>query len=230
MLLDLIDVCIKLLAAYCVGSIMGSLVLGHWFDLEDVRGQGSGNAGATNALRVHGPLIAVPVLLIDVGKGVIAATLIPWLPLLSPEPFGDWLYFACGFAAVMGHLFPLFFDFNGGKGAATLAGIYAVLYTAPFMLGLIMFAAVVVASGYVSLGNVVAAWVIWLTTALMSDGFLGGSASLFSLGMFFVVLLTHRQNLERIIYREEPRMDWAVVMRRLPFRRRLTGHTEVSDD
>lgn len=106
---------IKLLLSYLLGSVLGSLLLGRLRGV-DVRQHGSGNAGATNALRVLGRGMAVAVLAIDAGKGVLAVTLIPALPF-GPEL--SWVPILCAFAVVLGHVYPVFHGFKGGKGAAT---------------------------------------------------------------------------------------------------------------
>ena len=115
-------VLILLLAAYLLGSLSGSLLLGKLRGV-DIRQHGSGNAGGTNALRTQGWKFALGTVLVDVGKGALAA----WLALRFG---GDvaWLPYAAAGAAVLGHVYPVFHGFRGGKGAGTLVGVLLVLW------------------------------------------------------------------------------------------------------
>ncbi|MFZ9904836.1 MAG: glycerol-3-phosphate acyltransferase, partial [Steroidobacteraceae bacterium] len=100
--------------AYLLGSLNGALLLGRLRGV-DIRTQGSGNAGGTNALRTQGPLFAIGVIIIDVAKAWIA---VKWIPAYLES--GMWLAASCGFAAVFGHVYPIFHGFRGGKGVATV--------------------------------------------------------------------------------------------------------------
>src|SRR5689334_22048078 len=111
---------------------MGGILIGRLRGGVDLRTMGSGNVGATNALRTQGKAFALAVFAIDAGKGVLAATAIPAVPWNLPGAllFGrDTLPYACGIAVALGHIFPAWFHFHGGKGIATLAGVYATLLT-----------------------------------------------------------------------------------------------------
>src|SRR6188474_3472851 len=117
------DFILKVILAYLLGSIVGSLVVGRLRGGVDIRKLGSGNAGSTNALRTQGPAFAIWVIIIDVAKGWIAAGLLPALalpgvPPATPEQ-AAWLPAVCGFAAIIGHVFPVWHGFRGGKGVAT---------------------------------------------------------------------------------------------------------------
>ena len=140
--------------AYLLGSIVGSLVLGRFRGV-DIRTQGSGNAGGTNALRTQGKGFAALVMLIDVGKGVLAAG--P-LAVVAARWGGDLasLQVACGAAAVVGHVWPVFFGFRGGKGAATLVGVVGTIAPGALLALLGVFAVVLVLSGYVGLSTIIA--------------------------------------------------------------------------
>ena len=115
----------KVLIAYLLGSIVGALVIGQLHGV-DIRTMGSGNAGGTNALRTQGFGFAAATVFIDIGKGWVAAGWLPGLgvPGVAPDPAiaRDWLAVSCAAAAVAGHVWPLWHDFRGGKGGATLAG------------------------------------------------------------------------------------------------------------
>ena len=115
----------KFLLSYFIGSLMGALIVGRIRGGIDIRNLGSGNAGGTNALRTQGIVFAIAVVLIDVGKGAFSTAVIPGLDLpfvgIDPEVSRVWLVLACAAAAVMGHVWPIWHKFRGGKGAAMVA-------------------------------------------------------------------------------------------------------------
>jgi glycerol-3-phosphate acyltransferase PlsY len=121
---------VKTLLAYLLGSLVGSLVVGSLRGV-DIRRLGSGNAGGTNALRTQGWLFAAAVVVIDVGKALLAVGWLPPLELpvvgIDPRLDREWLAVACAVAVVVGHVYPVWYEFRGGKGAATLLGAVAVL-------------------------------------------------------------------------------------------------------
>jgi glycerol-3-phosphate acyltransferase PlsY len=125
------DFALKILLAYLLGSIVGSLVVGKVWGGVDIRKLGSGNAGSTNALRTQGPAFAVWVILIDVAKGWLAAAVLPGIVLPGvPGSTGAaalWLPAICAVTAILGHVFPVWHGFRGGKGVATLVGAFAGL-------------------------------------------------------------------------------------------------------
>ena len=129
---------IKFLLSYFFFFFMGALTMGKLNDGVDIRNMGSGNAGGTNALRTQGKVFALGVIIIDIGKGVIATLLIPFLvlPLVIQEPqiSREILILCCAFASVMGHVWPLWYQFKGGKGAATLIG--TILVIAPLLISI----------------------------------------------------------------------------------------------
>jgi len=124
---------IKVVLAYLLGSVSGSLMLGRLKKV-DIRSLGSGNAGGTNAFRTQGLVFALGVVVIDVGKGFLAAWWIPALGLGGLPAIADsnLLAMACGLAAVVGHCFPIWHGFRGGKGAATAVGV--LIFIEPWLL------------------------------------------------------------------------------------------------
>lgn len=155
----MLELGLKALLCYLLGSLMGSLLLGRLRGV-DIRELGSGNPGGTNALRTQGKAFALGVMLIDVGKGYLAAGVLPGLDLpgvgLDPAVDRAWLEVACGFMAVVGHVWPLWYEFRGGKGVGTLAG--AVLAIAPWLLLplLVIWLLVLMGTGYVGLASMLA--------------------------------------------------------------------------
>jgi glycerol-3-phosphate acyltransferase PlsY len=202
------DFPLKVLVAYLLGSVVGSLVVGRLRGGVDIRKQGSGNAGATNAMRTQGWAFAVWVIVIDVAKGWIAAALLPRLALpgIPPAPpaVAVWLAAACAFAAVIGHVFPVWHGFRGGKGVATLVGAYAGI---DLFLLLPLFAcwfAVVAVSGFVGLASIVASAAIPVYL-LIRDGAAMTPQLGFALACAALVIYTHRGNVHRMRGGTEPR-------------------------
>jgi acyl phosphate:glycerol-3-phosphate acyltransferase len=200
----------KILLAYLLGSVVGSLVLGRLKGGVDIRQMGSGNAGATNAMRTQGAAFGIAVIIIDIAKGWLAAS---WLPGLNLSSLGvapgsgvqaAWLPAVCGFAAIIGHCFPVWHGFRGGKGVATLVGAFAGLD--PWFL-LPLFAtwlAVVTVSGFVGLASICAA-VALPVYLLIRDGAVLTPELAFAIACALLVVFTHRGNVRRMREGSEPR-------------------------
>jgi len=207
----------KVLLAYLLGTAMGGFIVGRVRGGVDLRTQGSGNVGATNALRTQGKLFALLVLAIDVGKGIAAVTLIPPLPWPLPDGLAlgrGALPYACGVAAALGHVYPVWFGFRGGKGAATLAGIFAVLLTPALPWMLLAFALVLVLTGYVGLSTVTAAITALLYVTCFSAQGMFSPPGLFALTMALLVIYTHRENLLRVWQGRENKFERAMIFKR----------------
>jgi len=190
-------------AAYLLGSVSFSFLIVKIKEGKDVRRVGSGNAGATNVMRASGLGAAVLALLLDLGKGM-AAVLGTRLLDAPPPVVGG-----AAFAVVLGHVFPLFLGFRGGKGVATAAGALGALEPMAMLATLAVFISVVVWKRYVSLGSVVAALVFpllaWAGDRLgwvVSDP----SVVVASAAIAMLVLFRHRSNLARLRRGAEPRL------------------------
>jgi acyl phosphate:glycerol-3-phosphate acyltransferase len=138
-----------ILLSYCLGSISFSYLLTKLLKNEDIRNHGSGNAGATNTLRVLGKGPAIAVLLLDSMKGIFSVFIPLWLDF-SPN-----IAIICGFAAVLGHNYPVFFGFKGGKGVATTIGVFAAISFFPSLLAGVIAILTIWISRFVSLGSIV---------------------------------------------------------------------------
>jgi glycerol-3-phosphate acyltransferase PlsY len=207
----------KIFLAYLLGDIMGGQVVGRLRGGVDLRAHGSGNIGATNALRTQGKGFALAVLAIDVGKGVFAAGVLPGLPWPwgGPSQFShETLAYCCGAAAALGHCYPAFYAFRGGKGVATLAGVYATVTTAALPWILLAFIAVVIATGYVSLATLIAALVALLHVACFTNDGLFSPLGAFAGAMTLLVLWKHRENWQRLLRGSEHRFEKARVVHR----------------
>lgn len=193
-----------LLVAYILGSIPTAVWVGKAFYKIDVREFGSGNAGATNVFRILGKKAGIPVLIIDVLKGFIAVSLAGY-SLLEPgtSNFIN-LQLSLGVIALIGHIFPVFANFRGGKGIATLLGIIIAVY--PFAAGasILIFLAVFLVSGIVSLGSITAA-VFFPIIVIFILNIQNNSLIVFSLLITVMVIITHRKNIQRLIKKEEPK-------------------------
>ncbi len=199
-----------IVAAYLIGALSGGLLIGRLLGKADLRAAGSGNAGATNALRTGGRLYGVLVLLFDLAKGVVAAGLLPLVVAGGPV----WLAFACGAAAVIGHIYPVYFGFAGGKGAATLIGVLLVLAPGPLVPGVLTFVVVLVLSGMVSLSILLAMGAVVLAQAVWAWPALGSAPILFAVAMWLLMLFTHRSNVARLMAGEESRFERVMLLRR----------------
>jgi acyl phosphate:glycerol-3-phosphate acyltransferase len=215
------ELLLKVLASYLIGSLIGSLIVGKLRGGVDIRTLGSGNAGGTNALRTQGKSFALWVMLIDIGKGIVATRLIAPLSLEGVGLAGagvwrEWLPIVCGLAAIIGHVYPIWYGFRGGKGVATLVGV--VFGVEPILLGvmLLVWLVMVVLFGYVGLASIVAAVSIALFVAATD---MQPYAPLLSFGVAVAVLVvfTHRANLARMRAGTEPRARrlWLLGRRRV---------------
>lgn len=194
----MVDFSIKVLIAYLLGSLLGSLIIGKLRGGVDIRQLGSGNAGGTNALRTQGPWFALGVMIIDVGKGWVAAAWLPAIFQIGAVPSGSvsvWLPIACSAAVVLGHVYPVFFGFRGGKGAATLIGVVLGLAPVAAIPVMIVWISVLLLSGYVGLATMVAT----LSFPIVAKAWVGSEPLfLFGIAMTFFVIFTHRGNIERM--------------------------------
>lgn len=213
----MLELGVKFLLSYFIGSVMGAMIIGRIRGGVDIRTLGSGNAGGTNALRTQGVMFAVGVVLIDVGKGAIGAGVIPALDLpfvgIDPDISRTWLTISCAAAAVFGHVWPFYHGFRGGKGAATYVGTFIVLNPALIIPLILIWAWVVVLTGYVGLATMTAAisLPLWLAaTRLPADQAL----FIYSAVMALFIVYWHRSNIRRMRRGEEDRNTRLMVFRR----------------
>ena len=203
---------LRIFVAYLLGSLIGSLVVGRIYGGVDIRTQGSGNAGSTNALRTQGRVFALWVILIDIGKGVLATGVVPYV-FASPGVLSlEWTAVLCGAAAILGHVFPIFFRFHGGKGFATFLGVLVMLSWQALIVAVIVWCLVLVLSGYVSLSTLLAAWSVPLSAVIMA----GTQSPLFWFGlvMALFIVYTHRNNIRRLAGRKENRFTRVMLFHR----------------
>ncbi|MBM4199396.1 MAG: glycerol-3-phosphate 1-O-acyltransferase PlsY [Gammaproteobacteria bacterium] len=218
----MIDLALRVLAAYLMGSVNGALLIGRFRGI-DIRMQGSGNAGGTNALRTQGWIFASGVILIDVIKASLA---VRWLPhALIPAQYPiEWLAVACAFAVVLGHVYPVFHGFRGGKGVAPVLGTLLALST-PLLLGLLaIWLVMMFVCGFVGLGSMVAAVSLPILVHLAAARGWLAPEDVIPLTVFGVVcaafvIWTHRSNIARMRAGIEPRARKLWLLGRLRDRR-----------
>lgn len=195
----MLELGLKTLLAYLLGAVLGSLVMGRFRGV-DIRRQGSGNAGGTNALRTQGWQFALGVVVIDVGKALLAVGLLPGLDLpwvgVDPTVDREWLVVACATAAVVGHVYPVWYEFRGGKGAATLLGAVAVIAPGALLPVVLVWLACVMLTGFVGLGTMLGTATLPVYFALVAPR--STALVTFGLAMALFIAGTHRDNITRM--------------------------------
>jgi acyl phosphate:glycerol-3-phosphate acyltransferase len=198
-MLLVLELGLKTLLSYLLGSLLGSLLLGSLRGV-DIRTQGSGNAGGTNALRTQGKLFALGVIVIDVGKALLAVGVLPGLAFpgvgIDPAVDREWLAVACAVAVVAGHVYPVWYEFRGGKGAATMLGAIAVLAPMALVPVLLVWLLCVLVTGFVGLGTMLGTATLPVFFALQEPPH--APLLVFGLLMTLFVIFTHRANLQRM--------------------------------
>jgi|TARA_B110001452_G_scaffold267497_1_gene277671 glycerol-3-phosphate acyltransferase PlsY len=192
-----------ILIAYLLGSFPSAILIGKIFYKIDVREFGSGNAGATNTFRVLGKKAGLPVLFLDVLKGFLSVNLIAFLDLIPFSIDGIFeLQLTFGIAAVIGHLFPVFTGFRGGKGIATLLGILIGIHPTAAICSSLVFIIIFLIFKFVSLASIIASLSFPILIYLLSDS-TPNSLIIFSIFVPILSLITHQKNIERLVRGEE---------------------------
>ncbi len=214
-----LDLILLLLISYVTGSTPTSIIVGKVVKGIDIREHGSGNAGGTNVFRVLGWKPALVVIIVDIFKG--------WLPtaiyattLFQDQAIQDIgaVQILCGFAAVLGHTYTMFAGFKGGKGVGTLGGMLIALFPIAVPLCIIVFAIVLILTGYVSLGSIIASVSLPIILLILPPlGFAEPptlSLLVFSLLIPWFIIFTHRSNLSRLRSGEENRFEKAMIFKK----------------
>jgi acyl phosphate:glycerol-3-phosphate acyltransferase len=201
--------------AYLLGSIPFSIWIGKWFYGIDVREHGSGNAGTTNVLRVFGFKAALPVLILDIAKGFMAVRMINFLestPDIQSSTFIG-MKITLGLLAVLGHIYPIFAGFRGGKGVATIFGVVLAMHWGGGLAGLSVFVALVWWKKYVSLGSMMGAFAFAafaIVGEIMKYGSDEGRIAMFVFAALVpsILVITHRKNIQRLIKGTENKINF----------------------
>lgn len=205
--MEILTIILLAIVAYLLGSMPSSVWIGKAYHGVDVRDYGSGNAGATNTFRVLGTQVGIVVLFLDIIKGVTAASLVHYLHFLAPgtDRFIN-LQLLFGLMAVVGHIFPVFEQFKGGKGIATLFGMLIGIHYVLALSILVLFIVVLLLTKYVSLSSILAAVSFPLLTIFVFKRdeplFIA-----FGIAAALMVVLTHKKNISRLLNGEESKAN-----------------------
>jgi len=218
-----------IITSYLIGSIPSALIIGKLFKKIDIRNYGSGNLGSTNAFRVLGVPLGILVQSMDISKGLIAVLVVTNifysnLPFTNYTPFEDItvLKIIAGISAVLGHTFSVFANFKGGKGINTALGMLISLSPVDVGISIGFFILIVLSSGYVSLGSIVASFFFPVIMFIRENIFkveIYGYKTLifFSIGISLLLIYNHRENIKRLLNGNENRFDklWLIRVLRI---------------
>jgi len=204
----MIELGLKVTLAYLVGGALGSLLVGFFYGGVDIRKVGSGNPGGTNALRTQGKMFALWVMVIDIGKGILAAVVIPPLDLpgigIDAQVDRELVLYSVSFVAILGHVFPVWFGFRGGKGGATAAGLLCFLAPVAALPAIGAWLLIVFTTGFVGLAT--------MSAGLVAALFVGVTALPEQAGLFLwacattaLLIYAHRSNIQRMLDGTESR-------------------------
>lgn len=204
--MNILDTVLAFVFAYLLGSIPAAVWLGKWIHNIDVREHGSGNAGTTNTIRVLGWATGIPVLILDIGKGWLAAMLPVFFHLAEPGS-ADLinLQLFAGIIAIVGHIFPVLAGFRGGKGVATVFGVFLALQPLLTVCCMGVFLTVLLITGIVSVSSMSAG----ITFPVFLFLFFGTPSILFKIFAVLIsiaIVVTHRKNIDRLLKGEEPKL------------------------
>ncbi len=199
---------LEVLLAYFIGSIPSAVWVGKLFYGTDVRQYGSGNAGATNVIRVLGYKAGIPVLLFDIFKGWAAVQVIFLFPHQGlSHDFITYVRICMAFAAVLGHVFPVFAGFKGGKGVGTLTGAAIALYPLALLIVLILFICILALTRYVSLASIFCG-ILFPFVVIFITGQRHPGLIILSVIVAVFIPLTHIKNIKRLIGGTENKFDF----------------------
>lgn len=206
---------ILLIVSYLIGSIPFALIVGKMFKGIDIRNFGSGNLGSTNAMRTLGLPLGILVQVLDIAKGLVVVLLVSnffydVLPFSNHTPFSDitLVKIIAGCCAVLGHTFSVFVNFRGGKGINTGLGVFISLAPIDVLLTLAVFTLILLSSGYVSLGSIIAA-VFFPLIMFVRENFFHvntygyNTLIFFSIAVSVLIIYNHRSNIKRLLYGDE---------------------------
>lgn len=195
-----------IITAYLLGSVSSSILIGNIFYDIDVREHGSGNAGFTNAVRVLGWKAGVPVFIFDVAKGTLAVMLA--IIFNAAEPGTKELIniqLLLGMAVLLGHIFPIYFNFKGGKGVATLLGLLVGIVPLPTLVCIGVFIATLLITRYVSVSSMMAGITFPFAVIFIFHITIIGMV-IFSIAVAVLLIITHQKNIVRLLHGDETRV------------------------
>jgi glycerol-3-phosphate acyltransferase PlsY len=198
----MITLAVIILLSYLVGSFPTGFVFAKLIKGVDIRTIGSKSTGATNTSRLLGTKIAIVVLLIDIFKGLAATLIISRINLGDIANQNEWIQLIAGICAIVGHIFPIWIGFKGGKGVGTGAGMLLGLMPLELIMGFILFVVVVALTRYISLGSILIA--VFVFAALLVESLylkyqVPISHFVVSIIFLLAILITHRENIKRLV-------------------------------
>ena len=198
-----------IILSYLLGSISGSLLLGKFKNI-DIRTLGSGNAGGTNALRTIGPLFALGTILIDIFKGFIPV----YFFTIYIDSNIEVIQIICGIAAVLGHVFPIYYGFKGGKGAGTLIGVVLAIFPQSILWILIIWILILIFTGYVGLSTMCAGIALVVITIIHPEQSIISPFGYFTIGISLFLIYTHRENISRMLSGKENQFKKVMIFKK----------------
>lgn len=200
--MDLLVDILFVVLSYLIGSISTGVIIAKYIYKIDLKSVGSGNIGATNVMRALGKKMGILTLIGDALKGVIPTL---FATLYQPFPINQQLIFFCALAAFLGHLFPFYLKFKGGKGVATALGIAIVLFPLQTLLCAIVFFAVVLKTRIVSISSILAALSLPIFVSFKAQsGYMLSLAIIISV----LVIFKHKDNIHRLLEGKENKLNW----------------------
>ncbi len=212
----ILELMISIVVCYLIGSVSGSIVLGKIKGI-DIRSHGSGNAGATNAFRTLGFFFAFGVMLIDVLKSYLPILILQSLDIFDINTHSVELLL-CGLAAVLGHVYPIYHQFKGGKGAGTLVGVILALFPGIFLFILLIWILVLILSGYVGLSTMIAGISFTIMTyfyCVANYGTFNHPFGYFSIAISLFLIFTHRSNIMRMLQGTENQFEKVMIFKKI---------------
>jgi acyl phosphate:glycerol-3-phosphate acyltransferase len=197
---------LALVLAYLIGSIPSAVWIGKYMYGVDVRNSGSGNSGATNTFRVLGKRAGIPVLVLDIFKGWIAVQLAFIIGDFRPETqLFENFQFLLGLIAVIGHIFPVFAQFRGGKGIATILGAMIAIHYQAALISMLVFLVIFLSTHFVSLSSIIGSLMFPLSIIFIFN-YSSPTFVLYSFMVWVLVLITHQKNIERLVAKKESKI------------------------
>jgi len=211
------ELIVKLILSYLLGSVSGSMIMGKLKGV-DIREMGSRNAGGTNAFRTQGALFASGVIIIDILKGFIPTKFISVInfPFLYSIGIDEkLLIILCGIAAIIGHVYPVYHRFRGGKGGGAAIGMILAIYYPVLLISLFMWLLILLLTGFVGFGTIISSIMVVCTAYFFKVSINNPYFFPFSILLCFFIIYTHRSNIRRMLNGNENRFEKAMIFRKI---------------
>jgi len=211
------ELIVKLILSYLLGSVSGSMIMGKLKGV-DIREMGSRNAGGTNAFRTQGALFASGVIIIDILKGFIPTKFISVINFPFFYSIGideKLLIILCGIAAIIGHVYPVYHRFRGGKGGGAAIGMILAIYYPVLLISLFMWLLILLLTGFVGFGTIISSIMVVCTAYFFKVSINNPYFFPFSILLCFFIIYTHRSNIWRMLNGNENRFEKVMIFRNI---------------